>query len=116
VLARSERERRPAFAIEQELRGFTHAEVGAHVLGLWGLPHTIVEAVAYHHDPAAAHDPRLDAVTAVHVANVLADELEAPEDAERTRPPLALDLDHLERVGVADRLAGWRQIASREVQ
>jgi HD-like signal output (HDOD) protein/ActR/RegA family two-component response regulator len=116
VLDRSERERRPAFAIEQELRGFTHAEVGAHVLGLWGLPHTIVEAVAYHHDPAAAHDPRLDAVTAVHVANVLADELEAPEDAERTRPPLAPDLDHLERVGVADRLAGWRQIASREVQ
>jgi HD-like signal output (HDOD) protein/ActR/RegA family two-component response regulator len=114
VLARAAREQRPTFEVERELRGFTHAEVGAHVLGLWGLPHAIVEAVAYHHDPAAAHDPQLDAVTAVHVANVLADELEAAADPGRTRPPLTLDLEHLERIGVADRLAGWRALAATE--
>jgi HD-like signal output (HDOD) protein len=88
--------------------------VGAHVLGLWGLPHAIVEAVAYHHDPAAAHDPQLDAVTALHVANVLADEIEATQDLERTRPPLQLDLEHLERVGVADPVDGWRAAAALE--
>jgi HD-like signal output (HDOD) protein/ActR/RegA family two-component response regulator len=116
AIAAAEREGRPLFEVERELRGFTHAEVGAHVLGLWGLPHAIVEAVAYHHDPAAAHDPQLDAVTAVHVANVLADEIEAARDVERTRPPLQLDLEHLERVGVAGRIDGWRAAAALESQ
>jgi HD-like signal output (HDOD) protein len=86
------------------------------VLGLWGLPHGIVEAVAYHHEPAAAHDPRLDAVTAVHVANVLADEHDAVTDLERRRPAPPLDMAHLERVGVADRVAAWRATAALESQ
>jgi HD-like signal output (HDOD) protein len=86
------------------------------VLGLWGLPHAIVEAVAYHHDPAAAHDPQLDAVTAVHVANVLADEIEAEHDVERTRPPLQLDMPYLAYIGVADRVEGWRAAAALESQ
>ena len=35
----------------------THAEVGAFLLGLWGLPFRIVEAVANHHAPQRnAHD------------------------------------------------------------
>jgi hypothetical protein len=53
-------------------------------------------------------------VTAVHVANVLADELEAAADPERTQPPLRLASEHLERIGVADRLAGWRALAATE--
>jgi HD-like signal output (HDOD) protein/ActR/RegA family two-component response regulator len=114
ALAQAEAEGRPLAEVERELRGFTHAEVGAHVLGLWGLPHAIVEAVAYHHDPAAAHDPQLDAVTAVHVANVLADELEAELDLERTRPAMTLDMEHLERVGVAEHVPAWRAAAELE--
>jgi HD-like signal output (HDOD) protein len=104
VLERAEREERPLFQVEQEERGFTHADVGAHLLGLWGLPPTIVEAVAYHHRPAAAHGPSMDAITAVHVASVLADET-----------VLKLDMDHLERMGVsAEVLARWRAIAAEE--
>jgi HD-like signal output (HDOD) protein len=114
ALAQAEAEGRPLAEVERELRGFTHAEVGAHVLGLWGLPHAIVEAVAYHHDPAAAHDPQLDAVTAVHVANALADELEAELDLERTRPAMTLDMEHLERVGVAEHVPAWRAAAELE--
>lgn len=114
AIAVAGQEQRALADVERELRGFTHAEVGAHVLGLWGLPHATVEAVAYHHDPAAAHDPQLDAVTAVHVANVLADEIEAARDPARTRPPLRLDLEHLEHVGVSDRVDAWRAAAALE--
>lgn len=35
--------------IETELFGVTHAAVGAHLLRLWGLPTSVVEAVAWHH-------------------------------------------------------------------
>ncbi len=30
----------------------SHAELGAYLLGLWGLPETVVESVAFHHDPS----------------------------------------------------------------
>ena len=103
VLERAEREDRPLFEIEQDERGFTHADVGAHLLGLWGLPPAIVEAVAYHHRPAAAHGPTMGAITTVHVASVLADE-----------SVLKLDMGHLERMGVTDQVARWREIAAAE--
>ena len=38
-------------AAEREIFGVTHAEVGAYLLGLWGIPFPIVEAVAFHHRP-----------------------------------------------------------------
>jgi HD-like signal output (HDOD) protein len=30
----------------------SHAELGAYLLGLWGIPDNIVEAVAFHHNPS----------------------------------------------------------------
>jgi HD-like signal output (HDOD) protein/CheY-like chemotaxis protein len=49
--------------------GATHAEVGAYLLGLWGLPDPVVEAVAFHHRPCAGETsvPTI----AVHVADAL---------------------------------------------
>ena len=38
---------------ETELHGVTHADVGAYLLGLWGLPWSLVEAVQVHHSPDA---------------------------------------------------------------
>jgi putative nucleotidyltransferase with HDIG domain len=35
---------------EREVFGADHAQVGAYLLGLWGLPDPIVEAVAWHHN------------------------------------------------------------------
>ncbi len=31
----------------------SHAELGAYLLGLWGIPDSIVEIVAFHHEPSA---------------------------------------------------------------
>src|SRR5688572_30352711 len=47
---------RPAHQVERELLGVCHAEVGAYLLGVWGLPLPIVEAVAYHHSPSMASE------------------------------------------------------------
>jgi HD-like signal output (HDOD) protein len=104
VLARAGEENRPPFEVEQETRGFTHADVGAHLLSLWGLPETIVDAVAQHHRPASRNEPGMSAVTAVHVACALADGGEH------------LDLEHLERTGLSDRIPAWRAIAAQEIQ
>jgi HD-like signal output (HDOD) protein/CheY-like chemotaxis protein len=60
-------------AAERTAHGTSHAELGAYLLGIWGLPDPVVEAVAWHEDPAAAGagaGPGL--ATIVHLADRLA--------------------------------------------
>lgn len=105
-LAQASRTGDPLYVVEEDLAGVTHAEIGAYLLGLWGLPYTVMEAVANHHRPQRTNPDSFDVTTAVYVANILAHEVKnGAEDA-------ALDLDFLERLGVADRLRGWREVAT----
>jgi HD-like signal output (HDOD) protein len=46
-LARADR--LPIHEAERQVIGASHAQVGAYMLGIWGLPHSVVEAVAHHH-------------------------------------------------------------------
>jgi HD-like signal output (HDOD) protein len=98
--------------VERQACGTTHAEIGAYLLGLWGLPDSIVEAIAFHHEPTAlAHDDA-GLIEFVHIASALADELD--HDAETSFWNLrnsSLDLAHLEALGLADKLDGWRTMA-----
>jgi putative nucleotidyltransferase with HDIG domain len=91
---------------EGQLPGVTHAEVGAYLLGIWGLPYGVVEAVAYHHNPLAVRHKTFDVVDAVYVANLLAQE--AP-DADPSSPDL-LNHEHLALLGVEGMLGDWRQM------
>jgi putative nucleotidyltransferase with HDIG domain len=56
---------------EIELLGTSHAEVGAYLLSLWGMPEEIVEAVAFHHAPSKLNDMEFTVLSAVHIANAL---------------------------------------------
>ena len=67
-------EKRPLFEVEEELIGVSHAEVGAYLLSMWGLPYPVVEAVAHHHHPERVPHSQLDMITAVHLANTVAHE------------------------------------------
>jgi HD-like signal output (HDOD) protein/CheY-like chemotaxis protein len=88
----------------------THAEVGAYLLGLWGLPHAIVEAVAFHHQPARARPDRFDVLGAVYTANQLVHEIESSDGS--SEPSGAAELGtFLENVGLTQRLPELREIA-----
>ena len=56
---------------ELESLGTTHAELGAYVMGLWGIPSIAVEAIAHHHCPRRVPHSGFDPTVAVFVANVL---------------------------------------------
>ncbi len=56
---------------EREIFRVSHAEIGAYVLGIWGLPYPIVEAVAYHHSPSSIAQEGRNLLEAVFVANCL---------------------------------------------
>ena len=70
----------PQFEAEEQLLGTSHAEIGAYLLGLWGIDSLIVEAVAHHHQPVRIPHIGLDTSTALYVANHLARELDAHPD------------------------------------
>ena len=61
----------PLFECEKLTTGATHAEVGAYLLGLWGLPYSIVEAVALHHTPTAVTAHGYDLLGALAVSHSL---------------------------------------------
>lgn len=51
VIADAEKRGAAVATIEHRRFGASHSEVGAYLLGLWGLPSPVVEAVAFHHRP-----------------------------------------------------------------
>jgi len=106
----------PMHLAEAQIVGVTHAEVGAYLLGLWGLPYPIVEAVANHHDPGRVDQQGFDILAAIHVANALANERMEPVVAHTLPTVDALDLDYLNDLGVADRLDDWHEIADEEIE
>ncbi|WP_025323352.1 HDOD domain-containing protein [Deferrisoma camini] len=57
--------------VEKEVLGFTHADVGARLLSDWGLPQSLWEPVAFHHEPHLAEAHAADAAR-VHIANAAA--------------------------------------------
>jgi putative nucleotidyltransferase with HDIG domain len=112
MLAEARASGRPLHFVERERVGVTHAEIGAYLLTLWGLPHRIVEAVAHHHSPIRIPGTKLDSSAAVHIAVVLVD---GYRDDGIGGAPQELDLVYLEELGVADRVDAWQAIAARQV-
>lgn len=124
---------RPLHVVEREMLGVTHAQIGAYLLGLWGLPHTLVEAAAFHHDVQAVQGPGCEVLAAVHVADVLversvarppaatapaSDGADGADSAATNDAPVAadgIDLAFLERAGVADLLPTWQMLAEAEL-
>lgn len=98
----------PLVTAEQEVFGASHASVGAHLLGLWGLPVPIVEAIAFHHSPRSAIDRSFTPLTVVHVANVLANELAPAAD---DTVPERVDRGYLEDLSLGHRWDTWRGLA-----
>jgi HD-like signal output (HDOD) protein len=100
------------FEVELEVFGVTHAEAGAYLLGLWGLPFPLIEAVAYHHKPEASGEQRFDLPSIVSVADALAQSV-LKKDFES--PLSATLMAHLETLGVASKVPGWKKSAFAEI-
>jgi HD-like signal output (HDOD) protein len=91
----------PSAAQERAALGGGHPEVGAYLLGLWGLPEEAVEALAWHHSPASCPYRVCCAATAVHVAN----EAHQAYLSGSEQPDFDLEhLDHIEAPAPTDQL------------
>ena len=61
VLLAADYDRRLVGGLEQEIIGFTHAEVGAELIKLWGLPESLYEAIGFYLSPEFSVVHNLDA-------------------------------------------------------
>jgi putative nucleotidyltransferase with HDIG domain len=81
-----------------------HAEVGAYLLGLWGFPNPIIEAVAFHHAPSQAGGEGLTLPRLIHIADRLVHQRRAGQ------PPVldgGLEPALLENLGMGTRWSDW---------
>ena len=97
----------PLWQVEKQIFGASHGEIGAYLLGLWGMPIDLVEAAALHHSPSRCLAKRFAPLTAVHVADVLFHEARA--DKEGFAAP-SMDEAYLAELGVAGWLPFWREM------
>ncbi|MGA9884720.1 MAG: response regulator [Candidatus Acidiferrales bacterium] len=104
-------DRVPLYVAEESLIGISHAEVGAYLLALWGLPSPVVEAVAHHHHPERVPTDVLDAVGIVHISNALANEHPVAPPAGDPMPYQFISAEYVEQVGVSQRIAEWQEFA-----
>ena len=99
---------------EQEYQVFnaSHAELGGYLLGAWGLPSGVVDAVAFHHRPGHARHQKFSALTAVHVANTIGKK--GPSDCGLNPQPVSLE--YLRGLDLAERAEGWKQFFNEALE
>jgi len=96
--------------VERSMIGASHAAVGAYLLGLWGLPDAVIEAVVYHHTPREGPRGQLTPAAIVHAADAVV------QGAEANLPHAPLDMDALEEIGLAGRVEVWRAERARVLE
>ncbi|OHB73262.1 MAG: hypothetical protein A2V70_20115 [Planctomycetes bacterium RBG_13_63_9] len=106
VLAVSCGEGVPLWQLEKEQFNADHAEIGAYLMALWGLPDPIVDGIGSHHCPSLSSHHGFCPLTAVHVAEALV----GKEAGGRLGAHTPIDMDYLDGIGLADRLDTWQQI------
>lgn len=103
-------ERLEPCAAERRVFGANHPDVGGYLLGLWGLPVPVVEAIAFHHRPLSAAERVFSPLTAVHVADALVQSVGTTDDAG-TDP--RLDYTYLNDLGLVARVPAWREVLAQ---
>ncbi len=93
-------------AAERQVFGADHADVGGYLLGLWGLPVPVVEAIALHHRPDMTMLKSFSPLTAVHAGNAI---VSAEHPSVIGLPPTEPDQNYLSTLGLNGNMKTWRQ-------
>jgi HD-like signal output (HDOD) protein len=92
--------------IENEVFGTSHAEVGAYLMGLWGIKDSVVEAIALHHrvDEAGSAGGLL---TTLSAANWIEHMENGSGETEE---------EWIQTAGLSERLPAWRKICLSKIR
>lgn len=94
---------RRLWEVEVDEFGVSHAEIGGYVMGRWGMPMSLIDAVSLHHQPGRSSGKDFSPLAAVHIANVLVHERDKDEEVPE------LDSLLIESLGCGNRVDVWRK-------
>jgi HD-like signal output (HDOD) protein/CheY-like chemotaxis protein len=97
---------------EKKVFGASYAEVGAFLLGIWGLKDIITEAIAYQAAPSECSRNDNILLTALHCAHVFINEQKMPqqEDEKSDANFFRIDMKYIESAGITNKISKWREI------
>ena len=98
--------------LENDLFGISHAEIGAYLMGLWGLEYPVIEAIAYHHCPGKSLSNSTGLLTAVHFGDAFDRLRNDGNDQDSGNGWRQLDRGYLDNLGVADRINNWQTVCN----
>lgn len=106
VIAAVQADKISYYQAEMKIFGVSHAQTGAYLLGLWGFPDPVVEAVALHHYPCGNTSDTFDLCGVIHLADLM-------EYHERSQPGTweqlgGADETYLQTHHLRDRVMLWR--------
>jgi HD-like signal output (HDOD) protein len=99
-------------AAEKEKFGCTHADLGAYLMSIWGLPHPLISAVAYHDRPSQSVEKRFSSLTAVHAADAII----SSANGALILQDIHLDEPYLAELRLSGRLLVWRGLYDQQVE
>jgi putative nucleotidyltransferase with HDIG domain len=110
VLTEATKTRQNLWDLECEMFGTGHAEIGAYLMGLWGLEYPVIEAIAFHHRPGKSLSNSTGLLTAVHFSDAF-DRLKNGTDVLNSEMGLRqLDRGYLDNLGIAGRINDWKTV------
>lgn len=98
---------------EKEVLGITHSEVGAYLIGLWGLSDDMIEGLAFHHCPSKCEGQGFTPLLGVHVADTLEYQLNGLSEEYVVAQ---IDTDYLSKRGLDHRVPVWRDTCQQALQ
>lgn len=94
------------YDVEMSRKGFSHAAIGAFLLGLWSLPLPVLNGVAFHHAPQEIPCTEFGPAVAVYIANILVQESEPGLSGNHRVPEF--NEDFIRRIGIEDQIERWK--------
>ncbi|MGD1985046.1 MAG: response regulator [Desulfobacterales bacterium] len=105
ILIEARQNKRSLWELENDMFGTSHAEIGAYLMGLWGVDYPVIEAIAFHHCPGKSLASSTGLLTAVHFGDAY-DRLK--NDDNGCGELKQLDRGYLEYLGVGHRIDDWQ--------
>ncbi|MGD9080338.1 MAG: response regulator [Desulfobacterales bacterium] len=102
--------------LEYDMFGTSHAEIGAYLMGLWGLEYPVIEAIAFHHRPGKSLSNSTGLLTAVHFGDAFDRLKNGANDLNSENGLRQLDRGYLDNLGVAGRINDWQTVCKRLIE
>ena len=110
ILTEAGKSRQNLWDLEYETFGTSHAEIGAYLMGLWGLEYPVIEAIAFHHRPGKSLSNSTGLLTVVHFGDAFDRLKNGSNNLNNDDGLKQLDRRYLNHLGVAGRINDWQMV------